>query len=105
VTCHERDSRSEDITMNPTTLNRTVRELDCRTNDHIEVRLLWNSLTDSVSVSVHDTRYGESFQFDVAPAHALEAFRHPFAYAGNHDPRSRRPEHLPAGRPRRKDKR
>ncbi len=69
--------------MSPTTLNRTVRELDCRTNDHTEVRLLWNSLTDSVSVSVHDTRYGESFQFDVAPAHALEAFRHPFAYAGN----------------------
>jgi hypothetical protein len=92
--------------MNPATLNSPVRELDCRTNDHIEVRLLWNSLTDSVSVSVHDTRYGESFQFDVAPAHALEAFRHPFAYAGNdHDPRSRRPEHLPAGRPRAKDKR
>ena len=92
--------------MSPTTLNRTVRELDCRTNDHTEVRLLWNSLTDSVSVSVHDTRYGESFQFDVAPAHALEAFRHPFAYAGNdHDPRSRRPEHLPAGRQPRKDNR
>jgi len=41
--------------MNPATINSTVRELDCRTNDHIEVRLLWNSLTDSVSVSVHDT--------------------------------------------------
>jgi hypothetical protein len=92
--------------MNPNTLNSTVRELDRRTNDHIDVRLLWNSLTDSLSVSVHDTRYGESFQLDVAPAHALEAFRHPFAYPGNdHDPRSHRPEHLPAGRPRRKNKR
>jgi hypothetical protein len=92
--------------MNPTALNSTVRELDCRTNDHIEVRLLWHSPTDSVSVSVHDTRYGESFQFDVAPALALEAFRHPFAYAGNdHDSGSRRPEQLPAGRPRGNDKR
>jgi len=92
--------------MNPATINSTVRELDCRTNDHIEVRLLWNSLTDSVSVSVHDTRYGESFQFDVAPAHALEAFRHPFAHAVNdRDPRSRRAGHLPAGRPPGKDKR
>jgi hypothetical protein len=91
--------------MSPATLNSTVRELDCRTNDHIEVRLLWNPLTDSVSVSVLDTHYGESFQFDVAPAHALEAFRHPFAYAGNdHDPRSG-PEHRPAGRPRGMDKR
>jgi hypothetical protein len=69
--------------MNPTTLTGTVRELDCRTNDHIEVRLLWNSLTDSVSVSVHDMHHGESFQFDVAPARALDAFHHPFVYAGN----------------------
>jgi hypothetical protein len=91
--------------MNPTELSSTVRELDCRANDYIEVRLLWNSLTDSVSVSVHDTSYGESFEFDVAPAHALEAFHHPFAYASNDQhPLSTRPEHLPAGRPRGKDK-
>ena len=60
--------------MNPTTPNSTVREMDWRTNDHIEVRLLCNSLTDSVSVSLHDARSGESFRFDAAPAHALEAF-------------------------------
>ena len=68
--------------MNSTTLS-TVRELDRRTNDSIEVRLLWNSVTDSVSVSVRDTRHSESFQFDVGPAHALEAFHHPFAYVGD----------------------
>ena len=81
-------------------LNSTVRELDCRTSDHIEVRLLWNPLNDSVSVSVHDTSYGESFQFDVAPAHALEAFHHPFAYVGNErNPRSHGPSiYPPAGR-------
>lgn len=83
--------------MNGTTPKTTVRELDCRTNDHIEVRLLWNSRTDSVSVSVDDTRYGESFQFDVAPGHALEAFRHPFAYSGtDRDPRSQRRSVYPA---------
>jgi hypothetical protein len=84
--------------MNGTAPKSTVRELDYRTNDRIEVRLLWNSMNDSVSVSVDDTRHGDSFEFDVAPAHALEAFRHPFAYAGtDYDPKSRR-EHLPAGR-------
>ena len=82
--------------MNRATSKSTVRELDCRTNDRIEVRLLWNSLNDSVSVSVDDRRSGESFEFDVAPAHALDAFRHPFAHAGNdYDPRSHRPEHQP----------
>jgi hypothetical protein len=92
--------------MNGTRPKRTVRELDRRTNDGIEVRLMWNSLTDSVSVSVDDTRYGEWFEFDVAPAQALEAFHHPFAYTGNdHDPQSRALEHLPARWPRGKDQR
>ena len=87
--------------MNGTTPKNAVRELDYRTNDRIEVRLLWNSLNDSVSVSVDDRRYGESFEFDVAPARALEAFRHPFAYAATTaTPGHTRPEHLPAGRPR-----
>jgi hypothetical protein len=85
--------------MNPTTPS-AVRELDYRNNDHVEVRVLWNSLTDSLAIRVHEAAYGESFEFDVAPAHALEAFRHPFAYGGSgHDPRSRPPEHVPASRP------
>jgi hypothetical protein len=67
--------------MNGTIPNSTVRELDYRTNDDNAVWLLWNPLTDFVSVRVDDSRYGQSFEFDVAPAHALEAFRHPFAYA------------------------
>jgi hypothetical protein len=83
--------------MTDTTPNRTVRELDCRMNDGFEVRLLWNSLTDSVSVSVDDTRYGESFEFEVAPADALDAFRHPFAYTrNNHGPQSQPAAHVPA---------
>lgn len=61
-----------------------VRELDYRTNDGIEIRLLWNSLTDFVSVSVDDTRHGESFELDVAPEDAIDAFHHPYVYR-NHD--------------------
>jgi len=92
--------------MNSTTLKRTVRELDRRTNDGFEVRLLWNSLTDSVSLSVDDTRYGESFELDVAPADALDAFHHPFAYTSNdYGPQSQPPEHLLARRLRGKDER
>jgi hypothetical protein len=92
--------------MNGITPDSTVRELDCRTSDGIGVRLLWNPLTDSVSVSVDDSRGGESFQFDVARAHALEAFRHPFAYVGaNYDPRAEPLEHIPASRSRGKDRR
>ena len=68
--------------MDGTIPDSTVRELDCRPNDDIAVWLLWNPTTDFVTVRVEDSRYGESFEFDVAPAHALEAFRHPFAYAG-----------------------
>jgi hypothetical protein len=39
----------------------SIRELDHRSSDGIEVRLLWNSLTDLVSVVVADERTGEFF--------------------------------------------
>jgi hypothetical protein len=60
-----------------------VRELDRRTNDGFDVRLLWNSQTSQVFVAVEDQRHGNSFEFEVEAADALEAFRHPFAYADN----------------------
>ncbi len=58
-----------------------ARELDHRSNDGIDVRLLWNSQTNRVSVAVADHRHGELFEFQVAGADALEAFRHPYAHA------------------------
>lgn len=58
-----------------------IRELDRRINDGIEVRLLWNSQTDCVSVTVEDTRTEESFELEVEAPDALLAFHHPFAYA------------------------
>jgi hypothetical protein len=58
-----------------------VRELDRRTCDGIDVRLLWSPHTDRVIVAVNDRRAGESFEFDADPGDALAAFRHPYVYA------------------------
>ena len=64
-----------------TTTNSTIRELDHRVSDGLDVTLLWNSLTDRVSVVVEDERTGEIFELDVDPEDALIAFYHPYAYA------------------------
>lgn len=59
-----------------------IHELDQRSNDGIDVRLLWNSRTDRVSVAVEDQRSGEFFELPVVdPNDALVAFHHPYAYA------------------------
>jgi hypothetical protein len=71
--------------MTNSTPDRAIRELDRRTSDGINVRLLWNSVADEVVVAVHDTGSDESFEVQVAAADALLAFHHPFAYA-NHAP-------------------
>lgn len=65
-----------------TTSERYLRELDQRSSDGIDVRLLWNSATNRVTVSVHDGKRGESFELEVEGADALDAFHHPYAYAG-----------------------
>ena len=58
-----------------------VRELDSRSNDGIDVTLLWSPRTNRVWISVVDEKCGDWFEQDVHPALALDAFRHPFAYA------------------------
>jgi hypothetical protein len=64
-----------------TTSQSGVRELDRRSNDGIHVMLLWSPHTNRVFVAVVDERDGEAFELEVDPANALDAFRHPFAYA------------------------
>jgi hypothetical protein len=68
-----------------TTSDTYLRELDQRHSDGIEVRLLWNSATNRVTVSVNDTKLGESFELDVNAPEALDAFHHPYAYARRDD--------------------
>ncbi len=60
------------------------RELDHRNTDGIDVRLLWHAATDQVSIALLDERSGETMTFEIAPAEALTAFHHPFAYAPTH---------------------
>ncbi len=57
-----------------------IRELDRRTDAGIEVVLLWEQGTDRVFVAVTDERTCEHVRFRVDAAHALDAFRHPYAY-------------------------
>ncbi len=65
--------------MNATDTN-SLRELDRRCSDGIDVSLIWNPRTDRVSIHVVDARSGESFAFPVAAGDALTAFHHPYAF-------------------------
>jgi hypothetical protein len=59
-----------------------IRELDHRTSDGIDVRMLWNSREDRVIVTVNDAKTDEAFTIEVRDGQrALDVFRHPFAYA------------------------
>jgi hypothetical protein len=65
-----------------TTANTTLRELDHRVSDGIDVRLLWRPEDDRAIVAVSDAKTGESFTLEVAPHQsALDVFHHPYAYA------------------------
>ncbi|MGZ6662064.1 MAG: hypothetical protein ACXVHQ_39035 [Solirubrobacteraceae bacterium] len=62
----------------------SVRELDCRWTNDIQVRLLWRQVDGRVSVVVTDTRSQESFRLDVPDGERpLDFFYHPFAYAAH----------------------
>jgi hypothetical protein len=60
----------------------TLRELDHRVADGIDVRLLWHPRDDRALVAVSDARTGESFTIGVRDGErALDVFHHPYAYA------------------------
>ena len=64
------------------TMTDHFRELDHRTNDRIDVRLLWRQRDDRVIVTVADGKTGKRFTVDVTDSEsALDVFHHPFAYA------------------------
>jgi hypothetical protein len=58
-----------------------LRELDHRTTDGFDVRLLWDPASGRVSIALREEDSGGSVAFDVDPADALDAFQHPFVYA------------------------
>ena len=61
--------------------NEMLRELDHRGGNGIDVTLLWDAEDDKTYVFVDDDRSGQSLRIVVDGADALDAFRHPYAYA------------------------
>ena len=69
------------------TTTQLMRELDRRTSDGIDVRLLWCERDGRVLVAVNDAKTGEAFTVEVREGEsAMNVFNHPFAYAERHTP-------------------
>jgi len=59
----------------------SMRELDRRQNDGMDVRLLWCEDDGSVFVAVSDHSTGEDFTVEVREGErALQVFNHPYVY-------------------------
>jgi hypothetical protein len=62
-------------------MRMNARELDHRSIDGLDVRLLWDPGENKVTVLVDDRRNGEIFEVEVGPGDSvLDVFHHPFAY-------------------------
>lgn len=66
-------------------LTAPTRELARRRSGTLEVLLLWHPWIDGVELSVSDVTTGESFQIEVAPETAMDAFHHPYAYVARRE--------------------
>ncbi len=76
----------------PRRIGTTTRELDSRSSDGIDVRLLWHPHDARVSVAVHDTKTGDAFELPVPDAsRALDVFHHPYAHADGRPARATEP--------------
>jgi hypothetical protein len=62
-----------------------TRELAQRRTGSVEVLLLWYPISNKVEILIHDTSSEEDFGFRVPPGKAMEAFRHPYAYAARRE--------------------
>lgn len=69
--------------MTPESLT-SIRELDSRFNDGIQVKLLWCQHEGRLWVAVVDTKSRDSFCLEVHEGdRPLEVFHHPYAYASH----------------------
>jgi hypothetical protein len=60
-----------------------LQELDAREADGLSVRLLWRPGASDVVVELLDSRLEDRLLLEVPGPRALDAFWHPFAYAGH----------------------
>lgn len=68
--------------MTPVTAYPGTRELAFRSNDGMDVALLWHTASDLLSVLVADTRTDERFELVLDRGdRPLDVFHHPYAYA------------------------
>ena len=80
-------------------LAHTTQELESRSNDGVDVRLLWSGHDNRVLVSVADAKTGDGFAIDVFEAErAMDVFHHPFAFAAWRDMEMSAPGHTAAVR-------
>jgi hypothetical protein len=64
-----------------TMIKTTTRELARRTNDGVDVALLWSPVDDRLTVVVEDAKLDERFEVEARHDNALDVFYHPYAYA------------------------
>jgi hypothetical protein len=57
------------------------RELAHRLSEGLEVTLLWQKLTDTLTITGSDERSGAYFELVAAPDQSLNVFDHPYAHA------------------------
>ena len=69
------------------------RELAHRISNGIDVRLFWGQSSNRVTIAVFDSHSDEALEFEVDARAALDAFKHPYAYAA-----TRQASHLAAAR-------
>ena len=90
-----RRSTEEQAVRTSETMSDLLYELDHRSNDRIDVWLLWCERDNRVLVAVADEKTGERFEVEVREGEqALDVFNHPYAYAAwrGIDTRSEIPE-------------
>jgi hypothetical protein len=63
-------------------MSAAARELAQRLSGTDEVQLFWHPDSKRVEVSVRDVDTGAGFHLEVQPGSAMDAFHHPYAYAG-----------------------
>jgi hypothetical protein len=64
-----------------TTAGTQRSKLAHRSTDGIEVSLFWIQPSNRITIELVDNRIDERLEFEVANDKALDAFRHPHAYA------------------------
>jgi hypothetical protein len=72
----------EEIVVPELSPSLSIKELDQRENDGLNVRLLWDEITNTVWVDVVDVKRGGAFILPVNKGeNPMDVFHHPFAYA------------------------